>query len=541
MSDDWDQLGSEPDFDSFEANREAYEQRVRDLLEQKNRLRKGGGDDRWEAQHEKGRLTARERLNLLLDDTAEFLEIGLMAASDDEDDFPAAGVVTGLGTVAERVVAVVAHDATVKAGSHIQLTCRKTIRMQKMARRLDIPVVYLVDSSGIFLPRQEEVFADEGHFGSIFYQNSRLSAEGIPQIAAIMGPCVAGGAYLPTLCDEVLMVEGAHLFIAGPRLVKAAIGQEIDPDELGGADLHEVDSGTVDDRYPDDESCLEGVRERVADLPEQRSYLSLEEPASPGRSPDELYGYLSDEKQFEYDMREVLARLVDGGRFREFRRDYGPTLICGDARVGGVPVGIVANQRRREEYREELRMGGVIYPEDADKAARYVMRCAQNGRPLLFCQDVAGFMIGLEAEKEGIIKRGSKMVHAISNAQVPKVTLIVGRSHGAGNYALCGRAFNPDLLFAWPGAKIGVMGGTQASETLYELTGGTEEEQADAEEAKQRIRDEYEEQMEVTYGASRMWVDDVVDPAETPEILGRAFRWLTRMPEPESHFGNLQT
>ncbi len=431
---------------------------------------------------------------------------------------------------------IVANDATVKAGAFFPMTIKKLLRAQEIAGQNRLPVVYLVDSSGVFLPMQDEVFPDADDFGRIFRNNSVLSAAGIPQIAAIMGNCVAGGAYLPVLCDTVLMTEGSGLYLAGPALVKAAIGQDVTSEELGGARMHSAVSGTVDYREPDDPSCLDHIRRLVALLPPDPPSAAPSKVDPPGRSADDLFRIVKTDPSAQYDVRDLVACLVDGSRFDEYRADYGRTLVCGFAALGGIAVGVVANQRQRikPEGGGPFQFGGVIYADSADKAARFVLDCNQSRVPLLFLQDVNGFDVGRDAERTGIIRRGAKLVNAVSNSVVPKVTLLVGHSFGAGHYALCGRAFDPRFLFAWPGARYAVMGGSQAARTMLDVNLATMKRQgktpdpSEMEAMAARLRARYDRETDIRYAASRGWIDAILDPAETRSALIAAFDVATR-------------
>jgi acetyl-CoA carboxylase carboxyltransferase component len=513
------------------------------ILAMEQTLRLGGGAEAIERQHEKGRKTARERIARLLDTGAPMLELGLWAGFEIYDEWggaPAAGVLTVIGSVQGRRVMVVANDATVKAGACFPLTIKKILRAQSIAATSRLPMVYLVDSSGVFLPMQDEVFPDEDDFGRIFRNNAVLSAQGIPQYAAIMGNCVAGGAYLPVLCDTVLMTEGSGLYLAGPALVKAAIGQNISHEDLGGAHVHASYSGTIDYREPDDESCIDHLRRLIALLPPDpaadASRRSIEAPSRPA---EDLYQVVRTESSAQYDVREMLACLLDGGRFDEFRAEYGKTLFCGFGHLGGISIGIVANQRLR--FRAEgagpYQFGGVIYADSADKAARFVLECNQSRLPILFIQDVNGFDVGRDAERTGIIRRGAKLVSAVSNSTVPKITLIVGHSFGAGHYALCGRAFDPRFLFAWPGARYAVMGAHQAARTMLDVNvaalkrQGKAIDQAELDRLSEDLRQRYDHETDIRYAAARLWVDAIIEPARTREILIQAFDVATRYRE----------
>ncbi|GAC1475872.1 MAG: acyl-CoA carboxylase subunit beta [Isosphaeraceae bacterium] len=525
-------------------NRASREPELREvtnrLLAEAETLRLGGGVEAIARQHAKGRMTARERIEALVDPGSRFLELGLWSAYQMYEEWggaPAAGVVTGVGRVSGKWVMVVANDATVKAGACFPLTIKKILRAQAVAGQNRLPLVYLVDSSGVFLPMQDEVFPDDDDFGRIFRNNAVLSAQGVPQLAAIMGNCVAGGAYLPALCDTILMTEGSGLYLAGPALVKAAIGQEITSEELGGASVHASISGTVDYHEPDDASCLARLRRLVALLPpDPKPYVNRETVEPPARLADDLFSIVQTDPSAQYDARDLLAALVDGGRFDEYRAGYGRTLVCGFARLGGMPLGIVANQRLRfrAEGKGPFQFGGVIYADSADKAARFVLDCNQSRVPLLFLQDVNGFDVGRDAERSGIIRRGAKLVNAVSNSLVPKITLIVGHSFGAGHYALCGRAFDPRFLFAWPGARYAVMGADQAARTMLDVNVATLRRQgktvddpelrAMAEELRQR----YDRETDIRYAAARGWVDSIIDPAETRDVLILSLELATR-------------
>jgi acetyl-CoA carboxylase carboxyltransferase component len=509
---------------------------IEELRRQQLVLRQGGGPQAIVRQHKKGRLTARERIAHLLDPHAEFFELGLWAAWGMYANWggaPSAGVVTGMGPVAGRRVMVIANDATVKAGAFFPLTCKKVLRAQRIAWENRLPLVYLVDSAGVFLPLQDEVFPDEDDFGRIFRNNAVISAAGIPQFAAILGNCVAGGGYLPVLCDKLLMTEGSGLYLAGPALVKAAIGQTASHEELGGAAMHAAISGTIDFREPDDPACLARLRRLIAALPEER--LAVSAAVTPGRDPTDIYTLFGATSRQEYDIRDLLPCILDAGPFDEYKAEYGQTLVCGYGRLGGVAVGVVANQRRRcRPAVGPLQYGGVIYVDSADKAARFIMDCNQDRMPLVFLQDVNGFMVGKESEQAGIIRAGAKLVNVIANSAVPKLTVILGGSFGAGNYALCGKAFDPRFMFAWPTARYAVMGGEQAASTLLDITvsalrrGGHEPDAQELEELRRKVEAAYEEQTDVRYAAARLWVDKILDPAETRAALLTALEVATR-------------
>lgn len=505
-------------------------------------LRMGGGAQAIERQHAKGRLTARERLERLIDPGAQPLELGLWAGHGMYDSFggaPGAGVVTAIAPICGRRHMVIANDATVKAGAFFPATAKKVLRAQRIAMQNRLPLVYLVDSAGVFLPLQEDVFPDEDDFGRIFRNNAVISAAGIPQLAAIMGSCVAGGGYLPVLCDKLLMTEGSGLFLAGPALVKSAIGQEVSHDELGGATMHAGISGTIDYHEPNDEACLARLRELIALAPADPTTPPLPfrrvatEP--PARPTSEVYSVIPADPRRDYEVRDLLACLVDRDSFVEYKAEYGQTVVCGTARIGGFPVAIVANQHHRvRSAHGEYQLGGVLYVDSADKAARFVMASNQDWLPLIFLQDVNGFMVGRDSERAGIIKAGAKLVSAVSNSRVPKLTVITGGSFGAGNYALCGKAFDPRLIFAWPNARCAVMGGEQATSTLLDITRASLQRQGhtvDAEELaalRERIRRDYERQMDARYGAARGWVDAIIDPAATRDVLIASLEVVTR-------------
>lgn len=502
-----------------------------DLLAEEARIRQGGGPDAIERQHAKGRMTARERIGALLDADSPTLEIGLWAAYQMYEEWggaPGAGVVTAIGSVHGRRIMVVANDATVKAGACFPMTIKKILRAQEIAGQNRLPLVYLVDSSGVFLPMQDEVFPDVDDFGRIFRNNAVLSARGIPQLAAIMGNCVAGGAYLPVLCDTVLMTEGSGLYLAGPALVKAAIGQEISHEDLGGAKVHAAVSGTVDYREPDDDACVARLRRLIGLLPPDPdtspARTTFEPPARPG---EDLYSIVQSDPSSQYDVRDLLAALLDGGHLDEYRAEFGRTLVCGFGRMGGIGLGIVATQRLRfkPEGGGPLQFGGVIYGDSADKAARFVLDCNQSRLPILFIQDVNGFDVGRDAERSGIIRRGAKLVNAVSNSTVPRLTLIVGHSFGAGHYALCGRAFDPRFLFAWPAARYAVMGAQQAARTMLDVNVATLKRQGhpvdDAELSTMaaELRARYDRETDIRYAAARLWLDAIIEPARTRDTL----------------------
>lgn len=502
-------------------------------------LREGGGVLGKERQQRLGRLTARERLNLLLDKGSDFFELNLWAAYkmySEWGELPAAGCLTGIGTVSGRHVMVIANDATVKAGAMFPQSVKKVLRAQRIAFECRLPVIYLVDSSGVFLPLQDEIFPDEDDFGRIFRNNAIFSAEGIPQFAAIMGNCIAGGGYLPVLCDKLLMTEGSGLYLAGPALVKAAIGQVADPEELGGAKMHAEISGTVDFYEPDDRACLERLRKLVSLLPADSKEVGKEN-YSTERPIQDVYEIVGADGRQPYDARDLLGCIVDKGSMEEFKQRYGQTLMTAYAKIQGMPVGIVANQRMSTKTAQgEVEIGGVIYSDASDKAARFIMDCNQTHLPLIFLQDVMGFMVGKEAEQKGIIRSGAKLVNVVSNSIVPKITVIIGNSFGAGHYALCGKAYDPNFIVAWPCAKYAVMGADQASATLFDVQMKAAQRKGkvqDAEEAhrlREKIKMQYEEQTDIRYGAARGWVDAILSPHTTREALGKMLHFTKRVP-----------
>jgi 3-methylcrotonyl-CoA carboxylase beta subunit len=517
-------------------NKDAWVRMVADFSQSLIQSLEGGGAKAVQRQHDKNRLTARERIQLLIDPDTHFEEVMGYAGWEMYSEWggaPGGGVVTGLGRIAGRDWMVVANDATVKAGAFFPITAKKVIRAQTIALENHIPTLYLVDSAGVFLPLQDEVFPDQDDFGRIFYLNARMSALGIPQMSAIMGNCVAGGAYLPLMTDALVMTEGSGLYLAGPALVKAAIGQEVSSEDLGGASMHAQVSGTVDFHEPTDESAINRLR-TLAGLyatPAVAAWATARQTtAEPLEPPEDLYGLVSPDGSRPYDILEVIKRLVDASLFTEYKADYGQTIVCGYAHLGGFPVGIVANQRlviKKSGTSPSIEVGGVIYAEAADKAARFIMEVNQRFIPLLFLMDVTGFMVGRESEHSGIIRRGAKLVNAVSNSVVPKITLITGGSFGAGNYAMAGKAYGPRFIYAWPSAKYAVMSGSAAAKTLLEIEtsklerSGTKPTKQDLE-MLNRIKDSYEKTLDPRYAAARLWVDGVIFPHETREALIRS-------------------
>jgi 3-methylcrotonyl-CoA carboxylase beta subunit len=543
---------------AFEKNARRVVDLLTSLKNAEEQIYLGGGAKAIEAQHKKGRLTARERIAKLIDPGAQFFELGALAAFEMYEEWggaPGAGVVTGLSRVCGRMFMLIVNDATVKAGAFFPMTAKKVIRAQNIAIENHIPTIYLVDSAGVFLPLQEDVFPDTDDFGRVFRNNAVMSAMGIPQLAAIMGMCVAGGGYLPVMCDHVLMTEGSGLFLAGPALVQAAIGQKTSAEDLGGAKMHAQISGTVDFREADDDACIARIRSLVdrmgaADA-SPFSHVAARAPLFAG---DEIYGVFSGDAAKQYDMREVIARVVDGSEFDEYRAEYGETVLCGYARVGGWSVGIVANQKKhvqtlaRGSDQKRMEFGGVIYTEAAEKAARFIMDCNQNRIPLVFLHDVNGFMVGKDAEWSGIIRAGAKMVNAVANSVVPKIAVICGGSFGAGHYAMCGKAFDPRFVFAWPTARYAVMSGDAAANTLAEIKLKQMEREGKKVDEKQKkelhnaVRASYEKQTDPRYAAARLWVDAIIDPAHTREALIWALEAAGLNPEiGEFKTGVLQT
>ena len=542
----------------FEKNARRAIDLLTTIKNEEEQIRVGGGAKAIESQHKKGRLTARERIAKLIDAGSRFFELGIYAAYEMYEEWggaPSAGTITGLSKVCGRTFMLIANDATVKAGAFFPMTAKKVIRAQNIAMENRIPTIYLVDSAGVFLPLQEDVFPDTDDFGRVFRNNAVMSALGIPQITAIMGMCVAGGAYLPVMCDHILMTEGSGLFLAGPALVQAAIGQKTSAEDLGGAKMHAQISGTVDFREPDDDACIRRMRALVdkmgAPNPSPFSHVKSRDPLYSG---EDIYGIFSSDPGRQYEMREIIARLVDASEFEEYRAEYGETLLCGYARIGGWAIGIVANQKKhvhtlaRGSDQKRIEFGGVIYTESAEKAARFILDCNQNRIPLVFLHDVNGFMVGKDAEWSGIIRAGAKMVNAVANSVVPKITVILGGSFGAGNYAMCGKAYEPRFMFAWPTARFAVMGGDAAASTLVEIKlkqlerEGKKVDEKQKKELYESVRATYEHQTDPRYAAARLWVDAIIDPAHTRDALIWALEAASLNPViPEFRTGVLQT
>ncbi|WP_114747704.1 acyl-CoA carboxylase subunit beta [Pleomorphovibrio marinus] len=518
---------------TFDRNENLNKKLISQLRAKLEEIKLGGGKESIEKIHEKGKLTARERIEWLLDDPSDFLEIGALAADEmymEEGCCPSAGVVCGIGRVSKRMCVIVANDSTVKAGAWFPMTAKKNLRAQEISMENHIPIIYLVDSAGVYLPMQDEIFPDKEHFGRQFRNNAKMSSMGIVQIAAIMGSCVAGGAYLPIMSDEALIVDKTGtIFLAGSYLVKAAIGETVDNETLGGASTHCEVSGVTDNKFPDDQSCLNAIKKIMATLgkPDNAGYDRITS-SQPAYNVEEILGEFPVDRSKPYEMMDIVERIVDGGSFMHYKKDYGKTLICGTARVDGWAVGFVANQRKIVKTKAgEMQMGGVIYSDSADKAARFVMNCNQRKIPLVFFQDVSGFMIGSKAEQGGIIKDGAKMVNAMANSVVPKFTFILGNSYGAGNYAMCGKAYDPRLIFSWPTGQMAVMSGASAAKTLLQikvasLKKGGQEITKEAEEALLKdISQKYEKTLHPFYAAARLWVDGVIDPRDTRQIISK--------------------
>lgn len=526
----------------FNKNEDVNKQLVDVLKAKLKKIATGGGEKNAAKQKEKGKLLARERIAYLTDEGSEFLELAAFAADGmyaEQGGCPSAGVVCGIGYVSGRQCMIVANDATVKAGAWFPMTAKKNLRAQEIAMENRLPVVYLVDSAGVFLPMQDEIFPDKEHFGRMFRNNAMMSADGIVQISAIMGSCVAGGAYLPIMSDEAMIVEGTgSVFLAGSYLVKSAIGEEIDNETLGGATTHCEISGVTDYKHPNDQACLDSIKKIMGMLgaPQNAGFDRIK-PAMPKLDQNEIYGILPETRDKPYEMREIINRLVDNSEFEEYKKLFGQSIICGLARVDGWAVGIVANQRNVVKSKKgEMQFGGVIYSDSADKASRFIMNCNQKKIPLVFLQDVTGFMVGSRSEQGGIIKDGAKMVNAVANSVVPKFTIVVGNSYGAGNYAMCGKAYDPRLIYAWPTAKIAVMGGAQAAKVILQMEqaslkakGETITPEKEAELLK-TITDRYNNQTTPYYAASRLWVDGVIDPLETRKVISMGIEAANQSP-----------
>ena len=530
----------------FHPNKRAWTDLVQALQEDRDQVAKGGGERAVKRQHSKNRLTARERVTQLIDKDTPFDELMAFAGWEmyaDAGGAPSGGVVTGIGKIHGRDWLIVANDATVKAGAFFPITAKKVIRAQTIAYENHLPTIYLVDSAGVYLPMQDEIFPDQDDFGRVFYLNARMSAKGIPQIAAIMGNCVAGGAYLPVMCDTLIMTEGSGLYLAGPALVKAAIGQEVSSEELGGAAMHADVAGTVDYLEPDEPSALERIRnlaESYAPSPLAPWAQDRHDTQPPKQKETDLQGILPAEGGSQpYDVREVIARLVDVSKFDEYKARYGKTLVCGTARLGGYAIGIVANQKTVIKSKGKIEVGGVIYADAADKAARFILNCNQAGIPIIFLHDVTGFMVGKESEQEGIIRKGAKMVNAVSNSVVPRLSVILGGSYGAGHYAMSGKAYAPRFIFALPSARYSVMGAQQAAKTILDIQAaqlkrqGKEIDDEVLNALYERVKADYDKALDIRYAAARLWVDALILPEEIRERLIRALNACAQNPEVE--------
>lgn len=516
----------------------SWQSLIEEFSKQADEIRLGGGKSSIARQHEKGRMTARERIAAVTDNDW-WQEVGLWAAWNMYEEWggsPSASVICGVGQICGRRVMIIANDATVKAGAFFPMTCKKVLRAQRIAMQCRIPLLYLVDSAGVFLPLQDEIFPDEDDFGRIFRNNAVISAAGIPQLAAIMGNCVAGGGYLPVLCDKLIMTEGSGLYLAGPALVKSAIGQEYSSEELGGAEMHASISGTIDYREPDDAAALRRVRELVGLMPETGIDPKFRRDSwtEPKVAADAIEKVVPLSPQQRYDVRDLIKLVVDPDSFSEYKAEYGQTIVCGYARIGGFHVGIVANNRTVVNTKKEgMQFGGVIYHDSADKEARFIMDCNQNWCPIIFLQDVMGFMVGRDSEQAGIIRAGAKVVNVISNSRVPKITIITGGSYGAGNYAMCGKAFDPRFIFAWPNARYAVMGGKQAASTILDINiaalkrSGKTPDAEELEALRQKVTDAYDVSTDSRYAAARLWVDAIIQPSETRQTLIRSLEIVT--------------
>jgi acetyl-CoA carboxylase carboxyltransferase component len=537
----------------FNKNEDQFKQLLQTLSHKSKQTKLGGGQKKIEEQHQKGKLTARERIEYLIDKDSSFVEIGLFAGDSMYTEYggcPSGGVIAGLGHIAGKQCIVVANDATVKAGAWFPITAKKNLRAQEIAMENKLPIVYLVDSAGVFLPMQDEIFPDKEHFGRQFRNNAKMSSMGIIQVAAIMGSCVAGGAYLPIMSDEAMIVDKTgSIFLAGSYLVKAAIGEEVDNEKLGGATTHCEISGVTDNKFPNDQACLDYIRSIFDKFgTHEQAGFSRVKPRQPKEKPEEILGLLPIDRVKPYDTLKIIHRLVDESDFQEYKALYGKTIICGTARIDGWAVGIVANQRSVVKTKKgELQMGGVIYSDSADKAARFIMNCNQRKIPLVFLQDVSGFMVGSKAEHGGIIKDGAKMVNAMANSTVPKFTFIIGNSYGAGNYAMCGKAYDPRLIYAWPTAQIAVMSGASAAKTLLQIrvstlkSQGKSISQQDEEKLLKEIIDRYNEQLSPYYAASRLWIDGIINPLETRNVISMGIEAANHASVEKFNVGIIQT
>ncbi|MBI1343441.1 MAG: acyl-CoA carboxylase subunit beta [Terrimonas sp.] len=525
----------------FNKNEDVMKQSLSSIRQKLGKIYEGGGKKAVEKQHSQQKLTPRERIQYLTDNHKPFIEIGAFAGYEmypEQGGCPAGGTVAGIGYVSGRQCVILANDQTVKAGAWFPITGKKNLRLQEIAMENHLPVIYLVDSAGVFLPLQDEIFPDKEHFGRIFRNNAVMSGMGITQIAAVMGPCVAGGAYLPIMSDETLMVEGnGSIYLAGPYLVKAAIGEEVDNETLGGADTHTAISGIADYKFRTEQECMDHIKKMMSMLGDSpRAGFDRIAAKPPKKDPEEIYGCFPHDGK-PYDMISIIEHIVDDGEFEQFKAEYGKTIVCGYARIEGWAVGIVANQRLIvKNSRGEMQMGGVIYNDSADKAARFILNCNQKKIPLVFLQDVTGFMVGSRSEHSGIIKDGAKLVNAVANSVVPKITIIIGNSYGAGNYAMCGKAYDPRFIYAWPSAKIAVMGGDAAAKTLLQIEVASLKKQGkeitpEAEKALlEKIKGRYDAQTSPCYAAARLWVDAIIDPAETRHYISEGLNAASHNP-----------
>ena len=538
----------------FNKNEDINKQLFYDVKTRLSKIYEGGGAKAAIKQKDKGKMLARERVKYLIDENSNWLEIGAFVAEDmyqEQGGCPSAGVITGIGYVSGRQCMIIANDATVKAGAWFPMTAKKNLRAQEIAMENRLPTIYLVDSAGVFLPMQDEIFPDKEHFGRIFRNNALMSSSGIVQISAIMGACVAGGAYLPIMSDEAMIVDGTgSVFLAGSYLVKSAIGEDIDNETLGGATTHCEISGVTDYKHPNDAACLDSIRNIMSMIgAPQNAGFSRIKSADPKKDENEIYGLLPENREKPYDMRTIIERLVDNSEFEEYKKLYGQSIICGLGRIDGWAVGIVANQRKAVKSKKgEMQLGGVIYSDSADKSTRFIMNCNQKKIPLVFLQDVTGFMVGSRSEQSGIIKDGAKMVNAVANSVVPKFTIVIGNSYGAGNYAMCGKAYDPRLIYAWPSAKIAVMGGAQAAKVLLQIEESSlkakgEEITKEREDALlKEITDRYNRQTTPYYAASRLWVDGIIDPLETRKVISMGIEAANQSPiEKKFNVGVMQT
>jgi len=539
---------------TFNKNEDAMKLLISKMEQRLAKVALGGGKSRIEKHHAKGKLTARERINLLLDKDSDRIEIGAFVADKMYAEYggcPSGGVVIKIGYVSGKQCIVVANDATVKAGAWFPITAKKNLRAQEIAMENKLPIIYLVDSAGVFLPLQDEIFPDKEHFGRIFRNNAVMSSMGITQIAAVMGSCVAGGAYLPIMSDESLIVDKTgSIFLAGSYLVKAAIGESIDNETLGGATTHTSISGVCDYKSKDDEDCINTIRGLMDKIGEsENAGFNRKEAKKPKLNPEEIYGLFPKERTKPYEVRDIIARLVDDSEFTEFKEDYGQTIVCGFARIDGWAVGIVANQRELVKSKTSgMQFGGVIYSDSADKAARFIMNCNQKNIPLVFLKDVTGFMVGSKSEHGGIIKDGAKLVSAMSNSVVPKFTIVMGNSYGAGDYAMCGKAYDPRLIVGWPTAEIAVMGGTQAAKVLMQIEVASLKKKGEVispakeKEMFDKIKNKYDSQINPYYAAARLWIDAIIDPLETRKVISMGIEMANKNPITERYnVGAIQT